>query len=103
MQPPGNLVGIIVKFSAGMQYRHDDFCRGASFFLVYIDRNSTTIILDRYRAIDMYHYPDLGTMPGQSFVDRVIDRFEYHVMQAGTVIGIADIHAGPLAYGIKAF
>jgi hypothetical protein len=41
-------------------------------------------------------------MAGQCLVDRVVDHFVDHVVQAGAVIGVADIHAGPLAHGVKA-
>jgi len=34
---------------------------------------------------------------GQRLVDGVVDDLVDHVMQAGTVIGVADIHARPLA------
>ena len=51
----------------------------------------------------MYNHLDFGTMPGQRFVDRIIDRFKYHVMQTGAVIGIADVHAWPFANSIEAF
>src|SRR5476649_381874 len=41
-------------------------------------------------------------MAGERLVDGVVDDFIDHVMQAGTVIGVADIHARPLAHGIEA-
>jgi len=40
---------------------------------------------------------------GQRLVDGVVDDLVDHVMQAGTVIGVADIHARPLAHGVEAF
>ena len=39
---------------------------------------------------------------GQRLVDGVVDDLVDHVMQARAVIGIADIHARPLAHGIEA-
>ena len=41
-------------------------------------------------------------MSGQRFVDGVVDDFIDHVVQAGAVIGVADIHARPLAHGVEA-
>lgn len=41
-------------------------------------------------------------MPGQGLVDRVVNDLEDHVVEAGTVIGIPDVHPGPLAHGVKA-
>ena len=40
-------------------------------------------------------------MAGQRLVDGVVDDLIDHVMQAGAVVGIADIHARPLADGIE--
>src|SRR5690606_10105321 len=42
-------------------------------------------------------------MPRQRLVDRVVADLEHHVVQAGSVVGIADVHAGPLADGIEPF
>ena len=41
-------------------------------------------------------------MAGQRLVDGVVDDLVDHVVQAGAVVGIADIHARPLAHGIEA-
>jgi len=41
-------------------------------------------------------------MAGERLVDCVVDDLIDHVVQAGTVVGIADIHARPLADGIEA-
>jgi hypothetical protein len=37
----------------------------------------------------------------QRLVNGVVDHLIDHVMQAGAVIGVADIHAWPLADGVK--
>ncbi len=37
----------------------------------------------------------------QRFVDGVVHHLEDHVVQAGPVAGIADVHAGPLAHGFQ--
>ena len=42
-------------------------------------------------------------MTGQGLIDRVVDDLKHHVMQAGSVAGIADIHAGAFAHGFEAF
>ncbi len=41
-------------------------------------------------------------MAGQRLVDRVVDDLVDHVMQARAVVGIADIHARPLADRVQA-
>jgi len=42
-------------------------------------------------------------MAGQGFVNRVVDHFIDHMMQARAIIRVTNIHAGALAHGIKAF
>src|ERR1017187_6086983 len=40
---------------------------------------------------------------GQRFIDRVVEDFEHHVVQSSAIARIADVHTGPLAYGLQAF
>ncbi len=42
-------------------------------------------------------------MSCQRFVDRIVHDLVDHMMQAGAVIRVADIHAGALANGIQTF
>jgi hypothetical protein len=41
-------------------------------------------------------------MPRERFVDGIIDDFVDHVVKAGAVVRVADIHARPLANGVEA-
>ena len=41
-------------------------------------------------------------MPGQRLVDRVVGNLEHHVVEARAVVGVADVHAGPLAHRVEA-
>ena len=85
-----------------MQLRHDDFgCRNA-LFAVNIGRDAAAIILDRNRPIGVQLNDHAVAMTGQRLVNGIVRDFEDHVVQARPVIGIADIHAGPLAHGIQA-
>ncbi len=103
MQTAGDLVTTAAELTAGMQDRHDHFGCRAAFFLVDVDRNAATVVGDGDAAIELQGHGDLGAVPGKRFVDRIVDDFEHHVVQAGTVIGIADVHAGALAHGIETF
>ena len=40
-------------------------------------------------------------VPGQGLVDGVVDRFKHHVVQAGAIVGIADVHAGSFAHRVQ--
>ncbi len=42
-------------------------------------------------------------MPRKSLVDGIVDHFVDHVVQARSVVGVADIHARPLAHGVESF
>ena len=39
----------------------------------------------------------------QGLVHRIVDHREHHVVQAGSVVGIANVHAGALAHGVEPF
>jgi hypothetical protein len=42
-------------------------------------------------------------MAGQRLVDAVVDDLEHHVVQAGAVVDVADVHARALADGFQPF
>ena len=100
VQTTGDLVRVVVKFAAGVQHGHDYF-RGGIALLVLSRGNAPAIVDHRYRLVRMDGNGNLLTMPRQRLIDGVVHQFEYHVVQAGAVIGIADVHAGPPAHGIE--
>ena len=85
-----------------MKVGHDDFGGGDTFALVYLHRNAAAIVHDGDGAIGIETHIHGIAIAGQRFVDRIVDDFIDHVMKAGPVIRIADIHAGALAHGIEA-
>ena len=103
VQTAGNLVGVVVELTAGVQHGHDDLGRGNAFFFMHVDRNTTAIVTDADGFVRVNDDGDVIAVPGQGFVDRVVDHLEYHVVQAAAVIGVANVHAGTLAYGIQPF
>ena len=50
----------------------------------------------------MDRHEHLVAVAGQRFVDGVVDDLEHHVVQAGAVVHVADVHAGTLADGLEA-
>ncbi|WZB73427.1 hypothetical protein WJ968_25235 [Achromobacter xylosoxidans] len=46
---------------------------------------------------------DVVAIARQGFVDGVVHDLEHHVVQAGAVGGVADVHAGALAHGLQPF
>ena len=54
------------------------------------------------RAVGVDRHRHRVGMAGQRLVDAVVDDLVDHVVQARAVVGIADIHAGPLANRLQA-
>jgi len=53
-------------------------------------------------AVDVHGDFDLVARSGEVFVDRIVENFKNHVMQA-TLIRVADVHPRALANGLEAF
>ena len=107
MQTTGNLVGVLVELAAGVQFGQRDF-GGRALRLVLVvhldaDRDAAAVVGDADRIVGMDGDDDVVTMPGQGFVDRVVDNLENQVVQAGAIGSIADVHARALAHGLQAF
>ena len=103
VQAARHLVGVLVELPAGVELRHDHFGRRDAFALMDLGGDAAAVILDRDRAIGVERHENLVREAGQRLVDGVVDHLVDHVMQARAVIGVADIHARPLAHGIEAF
>src|SRR3546814_1077823 len=71
--------------------------------LVHVNRNAAAVILDRDRAIGVEFDQHQVAMPGQCLVDGIVRNLEHHVVQARSIVGIADIHSWALAHCIEAF
>ena len=64
--------------------------------------NAAAVVAHRHRAVRIERDVDFGGVAGQRLVDGVVDDLVDHVVQAGAVVGVADVHARPLAHGIEA-
>src|SRR5690606_18376021 len=102
VQTAGDLVAVIVELTASMQHGHDHFGGRYPFFLVDVHRNATAVVAHRDGLVGVDGDADFGAVASQRFVDGVVHHLEHHVVQAGAVIGVADVHAGALAHRIKA-
>ena len=103
MQTARDLVGVVVELTAGVQHGHDDFGGGDALFRMDIDRNSTAVVVHGDGFVGVDGDNDVGAVTGQRLVDRVVDDLEDHVVQAGAVIGVTDVHSRALADRIEAF
>src|SRR5690606_20699366 len=92
---------LTAELPAGVKYGHDNF-RGGNTLFVHIRGDSPAVVSHGDGFIGVDDYLDLGTVAGERFVDGVVHQLEHHVVQAGTVIGVANVHAGALAHRIQA-
>ena len=106
MQSARHLIGIVVgrvlELAASVQLGHDDLCGGNALFLMHAGWNAAAIIFDRNRTIGVQFDQHKVTMSGQRLVNGIVGNFEHHVVQAATVIRVANIHAGALTNRVEA-
>src|SRR5690606_448587 len=101
VQSAGYLVAVVVELPARMKDGHDHFrCRYS--FLVDIRGDTPSVVLNGDGFVGMDGDADISTVPREGFVDGVVHHFEHHMVQAGSVVGVADIHAGAFTHRIKA-
>ena len=64
--------------------------------------NAAAVVGDGHRAVGVQLHLDRVAVAGERFVDGVVDHLVDHVVQARAVVGVADIHARPLAHRVQA-
>src|SRR5437588_11595055 len=101
MQSARNFVGVLVEFPAGVELRHNDLSGRDAFTFVDVGWNAAAVVTDGAGAVRIEYDRYFLGKTGKRFVDRVVDGLIDHVMQAGAIISVADIHSGPFANGIE--
>ena len=102
VEPARDLVGALVELPAGMQLGHDDLGGGDALLLVDVCGDPAPVVAHRRRAVGAEHHMDVLAIAGERLVHGVVHRLVHHAVQAGAVVGIADVHPRPLAHGIEA-
>ena len=100
MQTARDLVHAAIELAARMQHRMHDLERRAFLGRMHIDRNAAAVILDRDPIVAQDDDVDFGAEAGERLVDRVVDDLGDQMMQSA-LGGVADIHAGALAYRLE--
>jgi hypothetical protein len=104
VQAARDLVAVRVELAAGVQFGHHDLGRRALELVVFLDAGRDAAPIVEYRdgivGVDGDH--DLVAEAGQRLVDGVVHHLEHHVMQAGAIGGVADVHARALAHRLEA-
>src|SRR5438128_8153013 len=98
MQTAGIFVSALPEFSAGMQVSQHQLDRRHFPFRMDVDRNPASVVANRNTAVDVNVYIDLVAKSGEMFVDRIVENFEYHVVQTA-LVRVADVHSGALPDG----
>ena len=64
MQAAGDLVGVIVKLTTGVEHRHHHFSGALVLFRVHVDRDASTIINHGDGAVFVNGHDNLGAVTG---------------------------------------
>ena len=73
VQAAGEPVVLVREFSAGVQPRQDQFDARNAFLRMDVDWHAAAIVADLDRAVRVQRDLDRVRMPGERFVDRVVD------------------------------
>ncbi len=98
VQSTRNFICGRIKFSAGVQSCHHNL-RGRNFLAIDIHgihRNSTAVVDHSHRVIEMHRDFNLVGVPGERFIDGVIDNFIHQMMQS-KLTRRANVHRGAFA------
>ncbi len=102
VQAARDLVGVLVELSAGVELGHDDLGRRDAFAFVDVGGDAAAVVAHGAGAVRIEDDGHLPGMASQRLVDGIVDHLVHHVVEAGAVVGVADIHARPLADGVEA-
>ncbi len=88
---------------AGRERHHLYLGSRHTFAPVDLGRDAAAVVNNRGRAVGVERHLNLVAIAGKRLVDGVVDHLIDHVVEARPVVGVADIHAWPLAHRIEAF
>ena len=91
----------MVELAASVEHRHDDFRSRTLLGRMLADRNATPIVLDRHGIVEVHLDADTIAKARQGLIDRVVDNFIHHVVQAAPVVGVANVHARTHAHSLQ--
>jgi hypothetical protein len=107
VQAAGDLVAVLVELAAGVQLGQGDLGGRALRLVPVVEldagRDAAAVVDHRQRVVGVDGDDDVVAVAGQRLVDGVVDDLEDHVVQAGAVLRVADVHARPLAHGLQPF
>ena len=102
MQTARHLVRALVELTARMEDSHNHLQRAFVELLVFIDRDSTTVILHDNRSIRTDRHLDVAAIARHGLVDGVVHRLVDEMMET-LLADVADIHGWTLAHSFQTF
>ena len=102
VQTARNLVAVLVKLAASVQYGQYYFEGRLALLGVPAYGNTPAVVTDGNRIIFVDGNLNQVAVPGQGLVDGVIHHFPHQVVEAFDT-RIADVHAGALAHRLQPF
>src|SRR5215472_14014670 len=102
MKSAGNLVRGVVELASGVKFGQNDLRRRLAFFRHDLGGNTTSVVDNGCRVINMKNNMDFRTETRQRFVNGIVDNFVNQVMQS-IDSGRADVHRRTLPDGFQAF
>ena len=101
VEAAGDLVRVVVELAARVEVREDDLERLALVDRVGPDGDPAAVVLDRDGVVRVDDDADRVAVAGLRLVDRVVHELGHHVVEARDVVGVPDVHPGPLAHGLE--
>ena len=102
VQTAGDRIGLAVELATGVQHGQRHLDAGHLCLRVDVDRNATAVVHNPHATIGQQCHDDGVAEASQRLVHRVVHNLLHEVVQAA-LAGRADIHARPLADGLKPF
>jgi hypothetical protein len=102
VQTAGNLIGVFIKFSSGVQGGQNHLDRGFFFGFMHVHRDAAAVIDDRNRFVMINDRFNGRAISAQSFVDSVVHRFINQMVQPPAE-RVSDIHGRTHAHGFQSF
>jgi len=81
---------------------HHDLSGRNPLFGMNINGNAAAIVDDSARSVSIQNDMNFRRKAGQRLVDGVVDHLIDHVVEAGAIVRIADVHARAFADGVQA-
>ena len=101
MEAARDLVRVVVELAARVEVRQDDLQRLAPVHGMGPDGDPAPVVFDGDRVVRVDDDGDRVAVPGLGLVDRVVHELGDHVVKARDVVGVPDVHPGPLAHGLE--